>query len=82
MSLLIGRYEYTLEGWIDALESEGGTGQFDDSHLQLVAALGAIAGPALANARRLELVESENRRLQAEIGRVMHMKRTPEPVII
>jgi len=49
------------------LESEGGTGRFDDSHLQLVAALGAIAGPALANARRLELVESENRRLLAEI---------------
>jgi Nif-specific regulatory protein len=51
-----------------ALESKGAAGGFDENHLQLVAALGAIAGPALENSRRLELVESENRRLQAEIG--------------
>jgi transcriptional regulator with GAF, ATPase, and Fis domain len=51
-----------------ALESEGPAGRFDENHLQLVAALGVIAGPALENARRLELVESENHRLQAEIG--------------
>jgi transcriptional regulator with GAF, ATPase, and Fis domain len=51
-----------------ALESSGAPGRFDENHLQLVAALGAIAGPALENSRRLELVESENRRLHAEIG--------------
>jgi transcriptional regulator with GAF, ATPase, and Fis domain/pSer/pThr/pTyr-binding forkhead associated (FHA) protein len=51
-----------------ALESDGATEGFDENHLQLVAALGAIAGPALQNSRRLELVESENQRLHAEIG--------------
>jgi transcriptional regulator with GAF, ATPase, and Fis domain len=56
-----------------ALESVGAEGRFDDSHLQLVTALGAIAGPALENACRLELVESENRRLQAEIKFQHHM---------
>ena len=50
------------------LESDGGAGRFDENHLQLITALGAIAGPALENSRRLELVESENRRLHAEIG--------------
>jgi len=51
-----------------AFQSEAAAGRFTENHLQLVTALGSIAGPALENARRLELVESENRRLQAEIG--------------
>jgi transcriptional regulator with GAF, ATPase, and Fis domain len=55
-----------------ALQSEA-VGRFTENHLQLVTALGSIAGPALENARRLELVENENRRLQAEIGRQHNM---------
>src|SRR5260370_31102384 len=51
-----------------ALQSEAAAGRFTENHLRLVTALGSIAGPALENARRLELVENENRRLQAEIG--------------
>ncbi|MFN0164965.1 MAG: sigma 54-interacting transcriptional regulator [Bryobacteraceae bacterium] len=51
-----------------ALESRGTAGRFDRHHLELLGALGAIAGPALENARRLELVETENRRLRAETG--------------
>src|SRR5260370_35127195 len=50
------------------LQSEAAAGRFTENHLQLVTALGSIAGPALENAHRLELVENENRRLQAEIG--------------
>ena len=37
---------------------------FDDEHLQLAAALGGILGAAFENARRLEWLEVENRRLQ------------------
>jgi Nif-specific regulatory protein len=39
---------------------------FDEDHLQLVSAVGAIAGPALDNARRVEWLEAENRRLHVE----------------
>jgi Nif-specific regulatory protein len=37
---------------------------FDDAHLQLAAAIGGILGAPFENARRLEWLESENRRLQ------------------
>ena len=37
---------------------------FNDSHVQLAAALGAILGAPFENARRLEWLETENRRLQ------------------
>jgi Nif-specific regulatory protein len=40
---------------------------FDQEHLQLLSAVGALSGPALENARRLEWLEAENRRLHAEI---------------
>jgi len=41
---------------------------FDSEHLQLVSAVGGIAGSALENARRLEWLEGENQRLHAEGG--------------
>ena len=41
---------------------------FDERHLQLLTAAGAIAALAIENARRMEWLESENERLQAEIN--------------
>ena len=43
--------------------------RFDENHLQLLTAIGSIAAAALDNARRMEWLEEENRRLQAEINR-------------
>jgi transcriptional regulator with GAF, ATPase, and Fis domain len=63
---LLGTPIFAFEKLLGAIALEAEK-TFDESHLQLVAALGAIAGPALENALRLELVESENRRLQEEI---------------
>jgi Nif-specific regulatory protein len=40
---------------------------FDDQHLQLAAAVGGILGMPLENARRLEWLEAENRRLQEAV---------------
>ena len=40
---------------------------FDDAHLQLAAAIGGILGAPFENARRLEWLESENRRLQEAV---------------
>jgi two-component system response regulator HydG len=40
---------------------------FDDAHLQLAAAIGGILGSPFENARRLEWLESENRRLQEAV---------------
>jgi Nif-specific regulatory protein len=40
---------------------------FDDEHLQLAAALGGILGAAFENARRMEWLEAENRRLQEAV---------------
>src|SRR6185295_16756454 len=40
---------------------------FDADHLQLLTAMAAIAVGPLENAQRLEWLESENRRLQAEV---------------
>ena len=41
---------------------------FDEDHLQLLTAIGSIAAFALDNARRMEWLEEENRRLQAEMN--------------
>lgn len=41
---------------------------FDDEHLQLAAAIGGILGAPFENGRRLEWLESENRRLQDAIN--------------
>jgi len=41
---------------------------FDEGHLQLLTAAGSVAGLALENARRMEWLETENERLQAEIN--------------
>src|SRR5579862_7994946 len=42
--------------------------RFDEDHLQLLTAIGSIAAFALDNARRMEWLEEENRRLKAEIN--------------
>ena len=42
--------------------------RFDEDHLQLLTAIGGIAASALDNARRMEGLEEENRRLQAEMN--------------
>jgi transcriptional regulator with GAF, ATPase, and Fis domain len=44
---------------------------FDDGHLELVTAVGAIAGVAIHNLLRVESLRSENQRLQEEI-RIEH----------
>jgi Nif-specific regulatory protein len=41
---------------------------FDEGHLQLLTAAGVVAGLALENSRRMEWLETENERLQAEIN--------------
>jgi transcriptional regulator with GAF, ATPase, and Fis domain len=47
------------------LESDGN--RFDEGHLRLLLAVGGVAGTALEQARHIESLESENRRLQAEL---------------
>lgn len=49
------------------LETNGQRAVFDDAHLQLAAAIGGILGAPFENARRLEWLESENRRLQEAV---------------
>jgi len=49
------------------LQAESDAATFDENHLQLIAALGVITGPALEYGRRLEWMEGENRRLQDEV---------------
>ena len=51
--------------YLDASNPEA---HFDENHLQLLTAIGSIAAAALDNARRMESLEQENRRLQAEIS--------------
>jgi two-component system, NtrC family, response regulator HydG len=41
---------------------------FDEEHLQVGAAVGSVAGLAIDSARRMELLETENRRLREEIS--------------
>ena len=50
------------------LDSSNNHAPFDEDILQLVTALGNVAALALENSRQLELLESENRRLQQEIA--------------
>jgi two-component system response regulator HydG len=57
------RSQDTILGVI-CLEANGPRAAFDDAHLQLAAAIGGILGAPFENARRLEWLESENRRLQ------------------
>jgi Nif-specific regulatory protein len=51
--------------YLDASNPEA---RFDENHLQLLTAIGSIAASALDNARRMESLEQENRRLQDEIS--------------
>ena len=51
--------------YLDASDPEV---RFDEDHLQLLTAIGSIAAFALDNARRMEWLEEENRRLQAEMN--------------
>jgi len=50
------------------LDSTNPDARFDEDHLQLVTAIGSIAAAALDNARLMESLEEENRRLQAEMS--------------
>lgn len=50
------------------LDSCSPDAQFDENHLQLLTAIGSIAAAALENARRMESLEQENRRLLDEIS--------------
>jgi Nif-specific regulatory protein len=47
------------------LDTSDAGARFDEDHLQLLTAIAAIASVALENARDLEWLESENRRLQS-----------------
>ncbi len=51
--------------YLDASEPDA---RFDEDHLQLLTAMGSIAASALDNARRMEWLEEENRRLQSEMN--------------
>jgi Nif-specific regulatory protein len=50
------------------LDASNPDARFDENHLQLLTAIGSIAAAALDNARRMESLEQENRRLQDEIS--------------
>jgi transcriptional regulator with GAF, ATPase, and Fis domain len=50
------------------LSTSNATAVFDREHLQLLTGIAGIAASALDNARRMDLLESENRRLRAEIN--------------
>jgi Nif-specific regulatory protein len=50
------------------LDASNPDARFDEDHLQLLTAIGSIAAAALDQARRMESLELENRRLQDEIG--------------
>jgi Nif-specific regulatory protein len=50
------------------LDASNPDARFDENHLQLLTAIGSIAAAALDNARRMESLEQENRRLQDEIA--------------
>jgi Nif-specific regulatory protein len=50
------------------LDTPDPAARFDEDHLQLMRAVAAMAGAAIENIRRVSRLESENRRLQAEIA--------------
>ena len=51
--------------YLDASDPDA---RFDEDHLQLLTAIGSLAASALDNARRMEWLEEENRRLQSEMN--------------
>ncbi|MGH9769338.1 MAG: sigma 54-interacting transcriptional regulator, partial [Blastocatellia bacterium] len=50
------------------LDSSDPSVQFDQDHLQLLRAIAGLAGVAMENLRRVNLLEDENQRLRAEIS--------------
>ncbi len=50
------------------LDASNPDARFDEDHLQLLTAIGSVAAAALDNARLMESLEEENRRLQAEMS--------------
>lgn len=50
------------------LDSSDPSTKFDQDHLQLLRAIAGLAGVALENLRRVDLLENENHRLRAEIS--------------
>jgi transcriptional regulator with GAF, ATPase, and Fis domain len=52
---------------IGAIVLESDANRFDEGHLRLVMAVGAVAATALEQARHIEALEGENRRLQTEL---------------
>jgi transcriptional regulator with PAS, ATPase and Fis domain len=57
-----------LNSLIGVIYLESKTNRFDEDHLQLLAAVAGIAAPALNNARQVEWLEAENRRLRFDIN--------------
>ena len=55
-------------GGVIYVESAGASARFDGKHLQALAALGAISALAFGQPRTMEWLESENRRIQAEVN--------------
>jgi transcriptional regulator with GAF, ATPase, and Fis domain len=53
---------------IGVIYLEGAARSFDDGHLQLLVGIAGMASIALDNARRVERLESENRRLKSDIN--------------
>jgi len=53
---------------VSYLDSSDPLVHFDEDHLHLMTAIAGIAAVALENARRMEWLEGENQRLQAEIN--------------
>jgi Nif-specific regulatory protein len=47
---------------------ESAANRFDEGHLQLLTGIAGMAGSALENARRVESLESENRRLRSDFN--------------
>ena len=47
---------------------ESAANRFDEEHLELLAGVAGMAGGALDNARRVEWLESENRRLRSDVN--------------
>jgi Nif-specific regulatory protein len=70
-SRLLGAPLMCFERVEGVLYLEAGTAAFDNAHLELAAAVGAVAGLALHNLLRVDNLRSENQRLEAEI-RVEH----------
>ena len=55
------------------LDTRDSTVRFEEDHLQLLGGIARVAAAPLANALRLARLESDNRRLQAELSAEHHM---------